>query len=177
MMGEIIVNIRQESSSDFSDVYEIHQYAFGQRNEADLVVALHDSDAFISELSLVAIFKNQVVGHILFTKLKIVNDKGIEFESLSLAPMAVKSGCQLQGIGSQLIRYGINKARELGYRSIIVLGHKNYYPRFGFEPTTKWQIKPPFDVPSDIFMALELVPNALHGITGTVQYPKEFELV
>ncbi len=78
------------------------------------------------------------------------------------------------GIGSQLIRTGLVKARELGYRSGLVLGHKEYYPRFGFVPASKWKIKSPYEVPDEAFMAMELVPGGLDKIHGMVQYDEAF---
>ena len=100
-----------------------------------------------------------------------------KFESLALAPIAVRPEFQQKGIGGQLIKSGLNKARELKYKSVIVLGHKHYYPKFGFEPVDKWNIKAPFDVPADFFMGLELVKDGLKGVSGTVRYPKEFDTV
>jgi putative acetyltransferase len=171
------VIIREETEADFSDVYELNKAAFGQDMEARLVELLRNGHAFIAKLSLVATLGDKVVGHILFTKIKIRNDHGIEYDSLALAPMAVKPGLQRQGVGGQLINYGLAKARELGYKSVIVVGHEHYYPRFGFVPAEKWNIKPPFDVPSNVFMGIELVKDGLKGVAGTVEYAKEFDEV
>lgn len=165
--------IRQEDKEDFPAVFEVNRLAFGQDSEARLVEQLRHSEAFVPELSLVAVGDNSVIGHILFTRIKIV-DQG-ETESLALAPMAVLPAFQKQGIGSLLIKHGLDKARELHYRSVIVLGHEHYYPKFGFEPAGKWGIRSPYDVPKNVFMALELVTGGLAGVSGTVRYPKEFE--
>ncbi len=169
--------IRNEVVSDFPDVYDLNKASFGQESEPKLVELLRKSNAFIPELSLVATMSNKIVGYILFTKIKIKEDNGKEFESLALAPMAVRPELQKQGIGGKLIRYGLNKATQLGYKSVIVLGHEHSYPKFGFVPMARWTIKAPFDVPTNVFMGIELVKNGLADVSGTVQYPKEFEMV
>jgi predicted N-acetyltransferase YhbS len=171
------VEIREEVVSGFPDVYDLNKASFGQESEPKLVELLRKSNAFIPELSLVATMNNKIVGHILFTKIKIKDDSGKEFESLALAPMAVRPELQKQGIGGKLILYGLNKATELGYKSVLVLGHEHYYPKFGFVPTERWKIKAPFDVPTNVFMGIELVENGLADVSGGVQYPKEFGLV
>ena len=171
------VTIREETEPDFSDVYEVNKSAFGQDNEARLVELLRNSNAFIPGLSLVAIIDNKIVGHILFTRVRINDGNGNTYGSLALAPMAVNPQLQNQGIGGQLIRYGLVKARELGHNSVIVLGHEHYYPKFGFEPAIKWKIRAPYDVPSNVFMGIELVTGALQNINGTVEYPKEFDSI
>lgn len=172
----MITEIREEILQDHDAVYIIHELAFKQANEADLVNALRKSTAFIPSLSLVAITNRAISGHILFTKIRIKNSASVH-ESLALAPVSVHPDYQSQGIGGVLIRTGLQKARELGYDSVIVLGHEQYYPKFGFLPAAGWQIKAPFEVPSDAFMALELKPGGLLGVNGTVEYAKEFEMV
>jgi len=169
---------RQETQNDFSEVFELNNKAFGQDNEAKLVNALRKNlNVFIPELPIVATEKNKIIGHILLTKITIKDNNGNLNESLGLAPMAVLPEFQKNGIGGQLIKYALDTAKKLGYQSVIVLGHEHYYPKFGFEPAEKWNIKAPFDVPSNVFMAIELVKDGLKNISGTVIYPKEFESV
>ena len=88
--------------------------------------------------------------------------------------MAVILDFQRQGVGSELIKRGMEKAKELGYNSIIVLGHKEYYSKFGFKRASEWNIKCCFEVPDEAFMAIELNYGALEGKAGTVEYPDEF---
>jgi len=172
------ITIRQETKDDFQEVFNVNQIAFGQDNEAKLVDTLRNNQtAFVPELSIVATDNNKIVGHVLFTKINIKDDKGNLNVSLGLAPMAVRPELQQSGIGGQLIRKGFEVAKELGFKSVIVLGHEHYYPKFGFQPADQWNIKAPFDVPSNAFMAIELADDGLKNISGIVVYPKEFETV
>jgi putative acetyltransferase len=166
--------IREEQGADHAAVHQLHQAAFGQDDEANLVDALRQSDAFIPALSLVAVKDEEIVGHILFTRLRIRNASGEEADSLALAPVAVLPAHQRRGIGGQLIRAGLATARRLGHASCIVLGHQDYYPRFGFRPASAWGITAPFDVLDDVFMAMELVPYGLRDVSGVVVYPGAF---
>ncbi len=174
------IHIRQEKKEDFETVFHLIQRAFENEQFTDhqeqfLVERLRDSEAFIPELSLVAEIDGKIAGYILLTKLKIIADDLKETESLALAPVAVLPEFQGKGIGGQLIRTAHERAKELGFHSVILLGHQHYYPRFGYEMTKKYGIKLPFDVPDENCMAIELSENALQHASGTVQYPKEFE--
>jgi predicted N-acetyltransferase YhbS len=161
---------------DYVSISEVNDLAFSQKNEGRLILALRKTQEFIPELSLVAEVGGKVVGHILFYPIKIKNNDA-SYDSLCLAPMAVLSEYQRQRIGSQLVKEGLKRARDLGFKSVIVLGHAAYYPRFGFEPASRWGIRPPFEVPDEVFMALELVKDGLKDIHGTVEYPPEFNEV
>ena len=166
--------IRKEKSEDLQRIYEINEQAFKQKTESELIRKIRASKNFIPKLSLVAVKNGRIVGHILFSKIKIKGEK--EYESLILAPIAVLPELQKQGIGRKLITEGLKKARELGFSSIIVLGHKDYYPKFGFEKASKWKIKCSFDVPDEAFMAIELNSGALKGKSGIIEFPKEFQI-
>jgi len=171
------IEIHPEDKNQISAIYEINKNAFGREAEAKLVDLLRYSKTFIPELSLIAMVNGKAVGHILFTEIKIKNSNGYEYESLALAPMAVLSEYQRQGVGTRMIRAGLSIAKQLGHKSIIVLGHAKYYPQFGFLPAKNWNIKAPFDISNESFMALELVKDGLKNISGTVEYPKEFNTV
>jgi len=167
------LKIRPETEEDLTKITEVNDLAFGQKNEGILVERLRKTDSFISELSLVAELEGKIVGHILFYPVTI-RSADSEFLSLSLGPMAVIPELQRLGIGSQLVSEGLQAAKRLGHRSVIVLGHPEYYPRFGFKPASRWNIKAPFDAPDEAFMALELVAGELKDKGGTVEYPEEF---
>lgn len=115
----------------------------------------------------------EIIGHVLLSKIKIVNgDKSVD--SLALAPVSVAPDYQKKGIGSLLISNILREAKELRYHSIIVLGHKEYYPKFGFKSASLWNIRAPFEVPDEVFMAMELTENALQNVQGVVQYSEAF---
>lgn len=144
------------------------------QNEYVLVGRLRVSDAYIPELSIVAEdVTGQIIGHILLTRISIVDGANAE-DSLAMAPVSVLPTNQKQGIGSRLIRTALAKAKELGYGSVIVLGHPDFYPRFGFRKASEWGIRPPFDVPDNAFMALELQKGSLRNVGGVVRYPEPF---
>lgn len=154
------------------NIYGLNKSAFGQENESKLVEKIRKGSNFIPELSLIAEIDGRIVGYILLSRIKIINNHA--FKTLSLAPMAVLHEFQNKGIGSGLIKKGLEKAKELGFDSVIVLGHEKYYPGFGFKKAAEWDIKCPFEVPEEAFMALELTHGALEGKAGTIKYPDEF---
>jgi len=167
------ITIRPETKNDYLAIREINDLAFKQGNESLLIEKLRETSDFISELSLVAEYERKVVGHLLLYPVK-VNGKDTKHTTLSLAPMSVHPNYQRKGIGSKLVREGLKRAKEKGYGSVIVLGHPEYYPRFGFSKASKFDIKVPFDAPDNAFMALELVENGLENVKGVVDYPKPF---
>ncbi len=174
--------IRQERPSDYECTQEVVRKAFLNAEHTDgdefqLVGRLRSSEAFVPALSLIAVHEGEVVGHILFTPISIESSAGVSTKSLALAPVSVHPNFQGKTIGARLINEGHDTARRLGYRSVILLGHPNYYPRFGYKPASMWRVKPPFDVPDEAFMALELVPGGLAGAEGVVKYPPAFGLL
>lgn len=168
--------IRPELSSDYPKITRLNDLAFGQPGEGKLVEALRTNPLFIKGLSLVAIISHEVVGHILFFPVLIRSENKV-FRSLALAPMSVLPGFQGKGIGTALVNAGLDEAKAGKFDSVIVLGHRDYYPRFGFKPASGFGIVPPFEVPDDVFFAMELRPEGLSGVTGMVEYPEEFSKV
>jgi putative acetyltransferase len=165
--------VRRARPGDLLAILDVHRDAFPTSAEAELVSALAAGGHVVA--SLVAVEKGSVVGHVLLTRIAIVDDDGFEHTSLALAPVAVVSERQLEGIGSELVAEALDEARRMDAGSVVVLGHANYYPRFGFEPALPRGIRPPFDVPSEDWMVVELLPGALEGVHGTVRYTEPFE--
>jgi putative acetyltransferase len=168
------VIIRPETEKDYEKIKRVNDLAFGQKNEGLLVEKLRQTSNYIPALSLVAELNNEIVGHILFYPVS-VHSSGASYPTLSLGPMAVIPAFQRKGVGRQMVFEGLEIAKSLGHDSVIVIGHPEYYPRFGFRLASKWDIKSTFEVPVEVFMAIELVEGALQGKSGTVEYPKEFE--
>ena len=171
--------IRKEQTKDYEEVFNLIEEAFKDQEFTDhkeqfLVERLRNSKSFVPELALVAQIENKIVGYILLTKITIRNDKGQETPSLALAPIAVLKKYQGKGIGAQLIQKAHQRARELHFGSVIVLGHQNYYAKFGYKTTNQYGIKLPFEVPLENCMLIELVENVLKNVHGVVGYPKEF---
>jgi putative acetyltransferase len=167
------INIRKEQTTDFDQVRLINDKAFKQEAEGILIDKLRATGAFIPDLSLVAESNGQVIGHILFTHIKVVKGAKVA-KSLALAPMSVLPEYQGQGIGSKLVKKGLERAKELGYASVIVLGHEHYYPKFGFQKASQWNISAPFPVPDAAFMAIALKNGGLDEVEGVVEYARPF---
>lgn len=169
------ITLRFETANDYKDITKINDLAFGQKNEGILIEHLRKNRAFLPELSIVAEKDGMIVGHILFFPIQIKSGDN-SYKSVSLAPMSVHPDFQNQGIGGKLVRYGLEKCREKGFKSVIVLGHPEYYPRFGFMKASIWGIRPPFDAPEEAFMAIELIEGGLKGISGVVEFPDEYSI-
>ncbi len=169
-----MLTIRPETEKGHAAIYEVNLLAFGRDVEPRLVDALRHSADFIPELSLVAVSDAQVVGHILFSRMLIIT-RTDSVPALSLAPLAVRPAFQNQGIGSELVRRGLQECRWLGHKFVIVVGHPKYYPRFGSSSARAKGLDAPFPVSDEAFMALELVPGALDGITGLIKYSPAFD--
>ncbi|RAP77985.1 GNAT family N-acetyltransferase [Paenibacillus montanisoli] len=167
--------IRTETQADYERVRQLNIEAFGHRNdEAELVERIRQSDGFIPYLSLVAEAEEGMVGHALFSKASIVNEAG-SHEVIVLAPIAVAPSHQKQGIGKRLIEEGLTRSRELGYPGVLLIGHPDYYPRLGFQPArTFGLVLKQFQVPDDVFMAIELRENGLRPLQGELRYPAAF---
>lgn len=166
------MEIRSEVADDHGLVALLYRQAFVGNYEAELIEALRD--AGIVPIALVAMDGEELVGHILFTEVAVEVD-GRAVPSLALAEMAVHDEQRQAGIGSLMVRAGIEAARERDIAALLVLGHPTYYPRFGFSAERAAHLRTPFRG-GDAFMALELVPGALEGKAGSVTYPEAFHI-
>ncbi|OQP67322.1 hypothetical protein A3860_02925 [Niastella vici] len=170
------ISIHPEKPDDIDDVFELNKLVFGQENEARLVDHVRQGPNFIPELSLVAYSDGLLIGYILFSKVTITNGD-YHYQSLGISSMVVHPVYQKRGVGAKMITFGLQKATELGYTDVFVFGHEYYFPKFGFLPAARWHIRPPFDAPAEVFMALELTPNALKNVSGVVEFPIEFSVI
>lgn len=162
--------IRSELPSDTEAVRAVNLAAFETSTEADLVELLRAQASPL--VSLVADDSGSIVGHILFSPAVLVGHPGVPI--MGLAPMAVLPARQRGGIGSALVRAGLDACRQLGCTAVVVLGHPAYYPRFGFQPASRFALGCEYDVPDEAFMALEVEPGSLVGKAGTIRYHRAF---
>jgi len=167
----VLIEIREEGPHDVAAVRDLNRRAFGQDQESNIVDALRGSGAAL--LSLVATVNDRLVGHIMYSSAVI----GDSVTGAALGPMAVLPECQRQGIGSKLVEAGNQKLKDAGCPFIIVVGHADYYPRFGFRPASEHGIKCEWDVPDDVFMLLVLDQAKVQGVSGLARYRHEFSSV
>ncbi len=172
------ISLRQETDTDYEAVFKVIEEAFSEVVDSDnkehfLVERLRNSEAFIPELSIIAESDGSIIGHILLTRIQITNDDE-SFSSLALAPVSVLPAFQKKGIGGQLIVEAHKIAKSLGHQSIVLLGHESYYPKFGYELASKYNITIPFEAPEENCLVIKLVRDGLNGVSGAVEYAKEF---
>ena len=165
-----VIEIREESPDDIAAIREVNRLAFGQGLEGQVVDALRANGGVV--LSLVAVSDGKIVGHILYSPAVVG-----AFRGAALGPMAVLPDYQRQGLGSQLVTTGNRRIGEAGHPFVIVLGHPQFYPRFGFTPARARSIRCQWDVPDDVFMVLILDSTKTEGMTGLAQYRSEFSMV
>ena len=167
----LIIRCETTDAEEWLAIHSINEAAFGRPDEANLVDSLRSEGVILA--SVVAELEKRIVGHILFSRMSIETDGG-SIPAAALAPMAVLPKHHRQGIGGHLIRHGLDLLKRRGEHIVIVLGHPDYYPRFGFSSGKARSLESSF--PSDALMAMELSPGALAGIRGTVRYPAAFGL-
>ena len=167
------MRIRPETKADRSAVRAVNEAAFETSAEADLVDALRAKG--VEVISLVADIDGAVVGHILFSPVSLSGQS--QLNVVGLGPMAVVPQHQREGIGSALVREGLKRCKQLRCHAVVVLGHAEYYPRFGFVPAARYALRSEYDVPEDVFMVAELKAGALQGTSGLIRYDEAFASV
>lgn len=166
--------IRAERPGEEVAVRAVNDAAFGREAEGALVDRLRERGKLL--LSLVAEEEGAIVGHVAFTRVRpVAGGEGVA--GAGLAPMAVLPGRQRAGVGSRLVRAGIEACRAAGIGYVVVLGHPEYYPRFGFVPAGLFGISCRWPVPDEAFQVRELTSGALDAVRGTVEYEPEFDEV
>jgi putative acetyltransferase len=163
------VLIRPEQPADWLAVHHVTESAFETHVEVDLIDALRQVPEIIF---LVAEHDGTIIGHILFSPVTLSNHPDLRI--MGLAPMAVTPRHQRTGVGSALVRAGLEQCRALGFGAVAVLGHSGYYPRFGFVSARRFGIECEYDVPDEVFMVLELRPDFLTGVSGVIKYHDVF---
>jgi putative acetyltransferase len=166
----MLIEIRKERPADIPAIRDLNKRAFDRDKEANIVDALRSNGAAV--LSLVATFENRLVGHIIYSPAEVGGVAG-----LGLGPMAVLPEHQRQGVGSELIESGNRQLKDAGCPLIVVVGHADYYPRFGFKPARPLGITCKWAVPDDVFLVLVLDARKMNGVAGTAMYRHEFSTV
>ena len=160
------MRIRPEEHADAEAVREVNEAAFGSSLEADIVEKARKTAEPL--VSLVAEVDGEIAGHILFSPVALNGDHSVQL--MGLGPMSVVPTSQRRGIGSALVREGLAQCQSKGCSAVVVLGHPEYYPRFGFVPASRYGITSEYDVPDEVFMLLELQPGSLQDVSGQVIY-------
>ena len=168
------LKIRPESDRDYEEIAKVNDLAFDRDNESKLIKSIRNSDRFIPELSLVAELDNKIVGHIMFSYIDLAYEQTVKV--LALAPIAVLPKYQHQGIGSLLVKTGLEKAKRMQAPMVVVLGEPEFYHRFEFKPASKYSIDSPFDIPDEYFM-VKFLTDEDRNYSGKIKYPAAFSEV
>ncbi len=165
------IRIRKTEKSNYFETEYLTREVFWNlyQSGCDVHLVLHNlrkSDNYVEELDLIAVLNGDIIGHIISTQAKVIDEQNIEHEVLCIGPIAVAKSMQSKGVGSKLMNYTISQARELGYKGMILFGNPDYYHRFGFRNAKEFGISTKDNQNFDPFMALELKENSLNTITG-----------
>jgi predicted N-acetyltransferase YhbS len=181
MMNITDLIIRPENTNDYREVENLTREAFWDLykpgcDEHLIVHKMRDSSDFIQELDLVAVLDNKIVGNIIYSRAKVVDDNNRKYEVIMFGPVSVLPTLQNKGIGSVLIKKTLDMARNLGYKGVFIYGNPGYYHRFGFENAAKFGITTPDGTNFEEFMGLELFKDSLKGLSGKLYYSSLFEV-
>jgi putative acetyltransferase len=167
------VLIRAEDEKDWAAIQAVNASAFPTSGEARLVARLREEAEPV--ISLVAEEEGEIVGHIMLSPVSLSVHPHLKI--MGLGPMAVLPKYQRNGIGSALVRAGLEQSRQHRFGAVVLVGHPEFYPRFGFRPASQFQLTCEFDVPEEAWMALELEPGFLTNVNGTIRYHPAFKEV
>ncbi|QZY56445.1 GNAT family N-acetyltransferase [Crassaminicella profunda] len=175
------ISIRLENENDFRNVENLTREAFWDVykpgcDEHLVVHKIRKTNAFIKELDFVAYDEETIVGNVIYSKAKVINENNEEFEILCMGPLGVLPSYQGKGIGTLLMNHSIKVAKTLGYNAIVIFGNPNYYHRFGFDNAKKYKIKTSWGDNFEDFMVLELYEGSLEGISGKFYEDSVFEI-
>ena len=165
--------IRAEEQRDWAAVHAVNVSAFETTAEARLVARLREEAEPV--ISLVAEEEGEIVGHIILSPVSLSGHADLRM--MGLGPMAVLPQHQRKGIGSALVRESLTRVEQLGFGAVVLVGHPEFYPRFGFRPAARFGLACEFDAPEEAFMALELRPGFLAGASGKIEYHPAFREV
>jgi len=164
------MHIREATDSDMNDVLSVERLAFGYNKEAELVRELLEDPSAKPILSLLAFKNDRAVGHILFTAARLTKNQNT-VSMVILAPLAIVPEAQKQGIGGQLIQKGLELLSIVGIDLVFVLGHPEYYPRYGFKPAGVLGFEAPYPIPdkhAEAWMVQALRPNVIGSVSGKI---------
>lgn len=172
------IAIRTEAPGDLAgiDSMVIRAYKsipYSDHTEQVMIRRLRESPAYIPQLALIAEAGTEIVGHVMLTRVSIRNQERV-VPSLALTPLSVAPAYQRQRVGNGLVIAAHERARAVGFHSIVLLGIPGYFSRFGYEPLHRYDISVPFDIRDENCMILPLKPDALAGVRGVVEYPQEW---
>lgn len=167
------MEIRPEHTEEYAAVEQIHRLAFAGELEAKVVARTRQSPQYIPELSLVAVVEGRLVGHILFSQVGLQDDQGVMRTVMVLGPLAIHPDFQSRGAGKRLIEEGLSTLETMKVPLVLVRGHAHYYPRFGFVPSVQMDIRPPFEIAPEEYMAKRLSAYTPQ-YKGIVRYPAAF---
>ena len=170
-----MIDVRPERPSDAAAIRQVLVEAFGGADEADLVEALRTRGELV--VGLVAEVDGQIAGYVAFSPVEVDPAPPVRLMAVGLAPLAVSVAHQRRGVGERLTWAGLDACRRRGEQAAVVLGHSDYYPRFGFSRADRRGLRCEFESPPESFMALELVDGALDGVHGLVRYSEAFRNV
>lgn len=170
MKSDII--IRETAEKDYSTIYDLIETAFKTAEhrdgtEQDFAVKLRESENYIPALDLTAVKEGQLIGHIMFTSTYVTLPDGSRYSTLMVAPLSVLLEYRNAGVGKALMKEGLCIAEKMGYKTAFLVGDPNYYERFGYRQTDRYDIRHK-SIPAEYVLVKEITPEALNGISGVI---------